>query len=133
MKTSELTGSALDWAVAKCVNPTYGMVQTHQDSKDRWHVKLHGEIGNYAPSTNWAQGGPIIDQENITVCPVFAVGNPEADAYRKVGWVAHAAPKTPLTVQRRTAAPVTTPLVAAMRCFVASKLGDEVEIPEELT
>lgn len=25
-----------------------------------------------------------------------------------------------------------TPLIAAMRCFVASKLGDEVEIPEEL-
>lgn len=25
-----------------------------------------------------------------------------------------------------------TPLIAAMRCFVSSKLGDEVEIPEEL-
>jgi hypothetical protein len=26
-----------------------------------------------------------------------------------------------------------TPLIAAMRCYVASKLGDEVEIPKELT
>jgi hypothetical protein len=26
----------------------------------------------------------------------------------------------------------TTPLIAAMRCYVASKLGDEVEIPVEL-
>jgi hypothetical protein len=26
-----------------------------------------------------------------------------------------------------------TPLIAAMRCFVASKLGDEIEIPKELT
>ena len=25
-----------------------------------------------------------------------------------------------------------TPLIAACRCFVASKLGDEVEIPDEL-
>jgi hypothetical protein len=25
-----------------------------------------------------------------------------------------------------------TPLIAAMRCYVASKLGDEVEIPKEL-
>ena len=25
-----------------------------------------------------------------------------------------------------------TPLIAAMRCFVASRLGDEVDIPEEL-
>jgi len=26
----------------------------------------------------------------------------------------------------------TTPLIAAMRCYVASKLGDEVDIPTEL-
>jgi hypothetical protein len=26
-----------------------------------------------------------------------------------------------------------TPLIAAMRCYVASKLGDEVELPEELS
>ena len=26
-----------------------------------------------------------------------------------------------------------TKLIAAMRCYVASKLGDEVEVPEELT
>ena len=25
-----------------------------------------------------------------------------------------------------------TPLIAAMRCYVASKLGDEVEVPDEL-
>ena len=25
-----------------------------------------------------------------------------------------------------------TPLIAAMRCYVASKLGDEVEVPVEL-
>jgi len=26
-----------------------------------------------------------------------------------------------------------TPLIAATRCYVASKLGDDIEIPEELT
>jgi hypothetical protein len=26
-----------------------------------------------------------------------------------------------------------TPLFAAMRCYVASKLGDEVDVPEDLT
>ena len=26
----------------------------------------------------------------------------------------------------------TSDLIAAMRCFVASRLGDEVEVPEEL-
>ena len=26
-----------------------------------------------------------------------------------------------------------TPLIAAMRCYVASKLGDEVEVPDELS
>jgi hypothetical protein len=26
-----------------------------------------------------------------------------------------------------------TPLIAAMRCYVASKMGDDIELPEELT
>jgi hypothetical protein len=25
-----------------------------------------------------------------------------------------------------------TPLIAAMRCYVASKLGEEIDVPEEL-
>jgi hypothetical protein len=53
MKTSELTGAALDWAVAKCE----GVLM-------RWERSTHDEAPlEYSPSTDWAQGGPIIERE----------------------------------------------------------------------
>jgi hypothetical protein len=104
MKTSELTGHALNWAVARCE----GGVGKNQ------------LIGTwYAPSTNWAQGGPIIEREFITI--INAAGDDVWSAY----------PIADDPVAHRKSGP--TPLIAAMRCYVASKLGDEVEIPTELT
>lgn len=97
MKTSELTGAALDWAVAKA-------------------------IGEYKPvavpsySTDWAQGGPIIEREYIDteyqLGDCVWVAMLQDNPYEQYG---------------------PTPLIAAMRCYVASKLGDTVEIPEALT
>ncbi len=93
MKTSELTGAALDWAVSKAIGE-YKPV----------------EVPNY--STDWAQGGPIIERERLHVYPIDA-NTWEADTLDYT----HFGP---------------TPLIAAMRCYVASQLGDEVEIPKEL-
>jgi hypothetical protein len=108
MKTSELTGAALDWAVAKCEEACIG------DGYYTGIVLRDGEV-KYAPSTDWAQGGPIIEREKIGI------------DYSKVGWIANAdTPTNGIGLGP-------TPLIAAMRCYVASKLGDEVEIPEELT
>jgi hypothetical protein len=64
-------------------------------------------------STNWAPSGPIIERERISI--THQVGR----------WAAQ--------TDDDLFAYGPTPLVAAMRCYVASKLGDEVEIPEELT
>jgi len=100
MKTSELTGLALDWAVAKC---------------EGYRLDLVPE-GSYAPSTDWSQGGPIIEREKMGI-------SRETLAYQ---WLA-------CSYGTRTARSGPTPLIAAMRCYVASKLGDEVEIPRELT
>lgn len=103
MKTSELTGAALDWAVAKCEGePEY---ITGKPWRAMWP----------SYSTDWSQGGPIIEREKITVR--FWEGEDFVHAYvwNREGW---------------TEGP--TPLIAAMRCYVASKLGDDVEIPEEL-
>jgi len=99
MKTSELTGLALDWAVAKC---------------EGYRLDLVPE-GSYAPSTDWSQGGPIIEREKITL----RIWDDEdyVHAYIDTGKEWFEGP---------------TPLIAAMRCYVASKLGDEVEIPQEL-
>jgi hypothetical protein len=121
MKTSELTGAALDWAVAKCEGGTNFWsdgIATH------W-IKLRGEdralsgewAQAYLPSTDWAQGGPIIERE-IAKIERFSDSLWEATAFTK---------NAQDFVQSGP-----TPLIAAMRCYVASKLGDEIEIPEEL-
>jgi len=119
MKTSELTGAALDWAVAKAEGATdfwFDTVATYWvklDGKDR--ALRYGWAQSYLPSTEWAHGGPIIEREKITVC--YDTCQP-----RWVGcdWAARLTEFGP------------TPLIAAMRCYVASKLGDEIELPEEL-
>lgn len=108
MKTSELTGAALDWAVAKCegVLAPDG-IQLSDEYCDRLR---HDQDGGF--STDWAQGGPIIEREGISVREVL-----------KGSWVAD------VEVGFEEGP---TPLIAAMRCRVASKLGDEVEVPDEL-
>lgn len=111
MKTSELSGAALDWAVAKCeVGDSVG---SFLDG-----VVPHPEYNNYRPSTDWSQGGAIIERERITVIWREIFGTPE-ESY----WVAEI--DCPLTQDYGA-----TPLIAAMRCYVASKLGDEIEVPE---
>lgn len=116
MKTSELTGAALDWAVAKCEGVT-----VLPKMRGGCYVTLdRGETVLLCYSTNWAQGGPIIERECIDV--MFE--GPEWYAYMRY----EAADGYNRTLQYDGA----TPLIAAMRCYVASKLGDEVEIPEEL-
>jgi hypothetical protein len=105
VKTSELTGLALDWAVAKCEGHGIGVLD------DPW----------FAPSTNWAQAGLIIEREWICI---EAWPNESDEGSR---WVATRHEQPAVCEERGP-----TPLVAAMRCYVASQLGDEIEIPEEL-
>lgn len=132
VKTADLTGAALDWAVAKCEGYRDANDPAEHEGEDetlcvynwafmreprvaaRWLVDLQY-------STNWAQGGPIIERERIILIPQsnlrgeqLPIWSASVNLYPGPSW----------------AGP--TPLVAAMRCFVASKLGDEVDIPEEL-
>ena len=102
MKTSELTGLALDWAVAKCEGA----------------VGANDRLPWYHPSTNWAQAGPIIEREAIQLTPDEYTGTWSAYMTNEGEPYDYTGP---------------TPLIAAMRCYVASKLGDEVAIPNELT
>ena len=109
VKTSELTGAALDRAVAKAWQPVY---------KD---ASLVDAVRNgYNPSTNWEYGGPIIEREGINL-----------DNYAKnPNWSAWTPAPERDSGEAQAYGP--TPLIAAMRCYVASRLGDEVDIPEEL-
>ena len=105
-KTQELTGAALDWAVAKCEGIA---VEYIDDGITQCLLQTQG--GRYAPSTNWSQGGPIIEREGMSLY----LNNARR-------WIA-----TSLTTEIGP-----TPLIAAMRCYVASEMGDEIELPEEL-
>ena len=107
MKTADLIGTPLDWAVAQCEGKTHGY--RHQLVDDCRHYVP------YSPSTDWSHGGPIIERENIWLTHNVAAKRHGAhkgdDCWFQSG---------------------PTPLIAACRCFVASRLGDEVAIPEEL-
>jgi hypothetical protein len=122
MKTCELIGQPLHYAVALCLGKGIDL----EDPRDPWltvdgiaDLPLHA----YTPSTDWGQGGPIIEREEILVGPSpFPTG--------KDGKFAAGLGCDWDTCSFVATGP--TPLVAAMRCFVQSRLGHEVDIPEEL-
>ena len=133
IKTTELTGPALDWAVAiaKGVQPEDIQLPwkgSHQRNK-RIYRKLRDREGQltgdfmtgpeFLFSTKWEAGGPLVDRHNIDV---FHQRNGSAGAI-KMATTAKPHPSPSF-------AP--TALIAICRCYVASKLGDEVDVPEEL-
>ena len=102
IKVSEATPIQLNWLVSKIVG-----IKWEQGDLDA------GEYGlGFKPSTDWSQAGPIIERE---IARLEDLGDE--------GWEACGYGFT---------ATGPTPLIAAMRCYVASKLGDEVDVPDEL-
>ena len=111
MKTSELTGAALDWAVAKSLGLHVTMTRGgwfvfDSDAFSEFRNDYNDDkLQSFRPSTNWAQGGPIIEREKIQIKE-----NGHGHWFAKIGkgkWLRG-----------------TTPLIAAMRCYVASKQGE---------
>jgi hypothetical protein len=117
MKTSELQGAALDWAVAKAEGVDGYIV--NESFMTRWTDDECEDGVDYHYSTDWAQGGPIIERERISI----------EDCQDGAGLYWEATRIEPPAVSEARGP---TPLIAAMRCYVASKLGDEVEVPDEL-
>ena len=115
MKTSELIGPALDWAVAKCEG--YDLFVVGKNAA--YYSPTHGALVYALYSTKWEQGGPIIEREKIELTDN---GNNRDEEWC---WSAHICCTKSLMFGK-------TALIAAMRCYVASKLGDEVDIPKEL-
>lgn len=140
IKTENLTGAQLDWAVAKAEGRTLVHNPMGPQSGHGWWIweETPSDLGRimpiylpvgprtspktrtsgdrYSPSTDWAQGGPIIEREKI------GIGHAWVGTY----WLAS---------MHNVEAPVLhgpTHLIAAMRCYCHSKLGDEVEVPDGL-
>ena len=119
IKVFEATELQLDWLVAKC------MAQVHKD-QILYGTTMYGwwisglftdpnqwiSLNEFKPSTDWAQGGPIKEKHQIST--TYCGGGVEAIFNGHYG-------QGP------------TELIATMRCYVTSKLGDTAEVPEELT
>jgi hypothetical protein len=131
IKVSESSGSVLDWMVAKCVVADgYGGKRVRLAKygplfgKGYWWPTVGSTRAMF--STKWQQGGPIIEREKLCVghkhqadpeyCPI---NDPATNCWARTtaGGYLSCGP---------------TPLIAAMRCFVVSKLGEIVEVPDEL-
>lgn len=112
IKVSDTTKTQLDWLVARCEYDTLAALNIQYPEKAKHYTKV-------SPSTDWSQGGPIIDRENI-------------------GLICQQPESTKRCAYHQTAEGEVfyhygdTLLIAAMRCYVVSKLGGEVEVPDEL-
>lgn len=124
-KVSELSGALLDAAVAMADGRPFRIEAFHVSSADCGVVFIRAEPvcvadnGHFEPSLVWAIGGPIIERERIAVSH-GSLMNPNF-----VEWHAVKQPvaNNVLTIRGPTC------LVAAMRCYVISKLGEEIELP----
>lgn len=144
IQTSELNEIALDWAVAVAAERLKSQIRDEQhrpgtsitdidfDERGRLMVYVPGQgrtlsvvrrdpYALWAPSRIWDQGGPIIEREKISTWDADGVGC-------DFPWGAHKTIEHNHRFQQRGP----TPLIAAMRCYVASKLGPVVDVPDEL-
>lgn len=96
---AHLIGKQLNWAVTM-LDGKY----SHERAWDR--VRTH----KLSPSTNWSQGGPIMQRLGIGISEPRDDGTVEA--HRDF---AHATGPTPL--------------IAAMRCAVMSEFGETMDVP----
>lgn len=133
VKVTELSGAALDWAVAMAQGHTEIHVFGKSRPSDRGfiHVRFNPEpkaaTARFEPSENWEYGGPIIEKEQLCVgcqhqpdpnyCPILDPNTLYWARTTSGGYLSYGP----------------TPLIAAMRCYVRSKLGDEVDIPDALS
>lgn len=123
--TDGLDSIDLDWAVARCEGHRLanfikggGLVRILPDE---------GGSASWRPSASWTDCGPIIEREKIDV------------AWSEDGWYANmywrgldVIPAGAAGESFRCGGDGPTPLIAAMRCYVKSKLGDRVEVPDSL-
>lgn len=117
IKTSELIGAQLDWAVAKAADIPVNVLAA-DNPEEKWQVQMASYPHKaFWPHRDWGQGGPMIEKFRPAI--VYHNGPDE----------------TPMAATREQSPNFMvgdTVLIAAMRAIVAAKLGEEIEVPEEL-
>ncbi len=142
MNSRDLIGDALDWATsvaAGCERLFWCNWSDQPDTDD----------GVFTPSTNWAQGGPIIEREGINLIRAsddYAIDERGFTTRQRIPvWVAEHTPggqqamglddlggRCAWWFEEKAAIYGPTALIAALRSFVVSKLGNEVAVPTQL-
>lgn len=120
MRTAELTGALLDYWVARAEgasinNQGRAIMPNATVEEHALYVCPYTTQRTFSPCMYWAQGGPIIEREKLELTPLYDMGN------RFVYWASQPRGLGHLHMEDEQ------PLVAAMRAYVASKFGDEVE------
>lgn len=142
VKVSELSGAALDWAVASAIQwkePIFGIGAIRYIEEDRYlmmetpdpdepddvtkpsHFNHHQQ---WSPSRIWSQGGPLIEKYDI------ALEATDSDHGADWRWKSRFECDGAGFVGHVCQGP--TPLIAACRAIVSAKLGDTVTVPAEL-
>lgn len=135
---SEATPIQLNWLVAECEKRPFN---DRTKREGHWFYQSEGgtvwylskdfafevDAEYYNPATDWSEGGPIIEREGITVQAARWVG----PTHEVLEWMSRKLGRYD-SDYFKGCWHGDTPLIAAMRCYVASKLGDEVDVPEEL-
>lgn len=120
IKVAEATELQLDWLVWKCAG---GAAAYPKTASGPAFLKLwHGNSAKYVhPSTDPAQGQPILEREGINLKHWGEDWDSKWSAHKGTGHY------------EGDMSFGDTQLIAGLRCYVASKLGETVEVPEELT
>lgn len=116
VKTADLIAPALDWAVGEVEGEWLDEPYHLRLSDDRIWCNNHSY--GYCPSTDWSQGGPLIEKHGVAFLVEQNFDEPDA-------WVA-------VIRDDEAVARGETHLIAACRAIVAAKLGDVVSVPVEL-
>lgn len=128
--TQNLTGAALDWAVAMAIGVRPIVYETH------CYIGLDPEEA-FSPSSNPAQGQPIMERKGIATwrreegwSAAYPPASSDDHCHVNHGWYDPVGGA--IDFASDAGAKGATQLQAAMRSLVNAKLGDVVEIPEEL-
>jgi hypothetical protein len=128
MKTTELIGASLDWAVTVAEQPeVLRFGAEYWQEQRRTGTTLFGEY-LYRWSASWSWAGPIIEREMISL-DYFMDGGHENGGEWMATRISGPAVDGLLRIAEGYGP---TPLIAAMRCYVASKLGDKIDVPSEV-
>ncbi|WP_321354567.1 phage protein NinX family protein [Pseudomonas extremaustralis] len=125
VKVSELSGPALDWAVAQVEKVPVRRELSGYDGNGNCVAWLSHQCLPYSPSTDWARGGPLLDDWDIQIA-----STDDDDGYPdRVYGCANVMGRKPGAWGTKTGPTI---LIAVMRAIVFSSLGEEIEIPDEL-